>query len=83
MTVRWYALRKQWPLEKVEVRLTHRKGSADGAPGKIDLFTKDVRVIGTDLTEEQRLKLLDVARKCPVQRTLEGTPEITTTMVRD
>ncbi len=80
MTVRWYARQQGWPVEKVEVRLTHRKGAVDGRPGKTDMFTKTLTVTGAKLTAEQRAKLLDVAKKCPVQRTLEGTPLIETRM---
>lgn len=72
MTVRWYAIRQQWPLEKVEVTLTHHKEN------KQDIFTKDIKIYGDKLTAEQHQKLIDVAAKCPVQRTLEGTPKIVT-----
>ena len=74
MTVRWYAKRQNWPLEKVEVKLTHQKVD------KIDTYTKQVILHGNDLTEEQLAKLVDVAAKCPVQRALESTPVITTSL---
>ncbi len=45
---------------------------------KADHFAKTIRVFGKDLTGEQRDKLIAVAARCPVQRTLEGTPVITT-----
>lgn len=63
MTVRWYALQKKWPLEKVEVNLTHQKIN------KVDTFEKEVIVHG-QLTEEQKAKLVEIAAKCPVHRTL-------------
>lgn len=66
MTVRWYAIQQKWPLEKVEVKLTHQKID------KVDTFEKQVIVHGAQLTEEQRKKLVDVAAKCPVQRTLQS-----------
>jgi putative redox protein len=72
MTVRWYARQQQWPLEKVEVTLTYHKEN------KQDIFTKDITLHGNALSEDQRKKLIEVAGKCPVQRTLEGTPVITT-----
>jgi putative redox protein len=72
MTVRWYAAQQKWPLEKVEAVLTHHK------VGRTDHFTKTITLHGPDLTAEQREKLIDVSKKCPVQRTLEGTPVITT-----
>ena len=72
MTVRWYAQQQKWPLEKVSVTLTHHKEI------KQDVFTKEIEIVGEALSEEQREKLIDVAAKCPVQRTLEGTPRIQT-----
>ena len=73
MTIRWFAIQKNWPLEKVTVELTHSK-----VEGK-DTFTKDIRILGDDLTEEQRQKLHDVAAKCPVQKTLLSDVAIETT----
>ena len=66
MTVRWYAIQQKWPLEKVEVKLSHQKID------KVDTFEKEVIVHGDALTDEQRQKLVNVAAKCPVQRTLES-----------
>ena len=70
MTVRWYAQREGWKLEKAEARLTHVK------EGKTDRFVKHITLHGDELTAEQRAKLIEIAAKCPVQRTLEGTPVI-------
>ena len=78
MTVRSYARQKKWPLEKVEVRLSHHKETVAGKIGKTDVFEKEVILTGAALTDEQRSKLIDVAGKCPVQRTLEGNPSIIT-----
>ncbi|MGB9154461.1 MAG: OsmC family protein [Alphaproteobacteria bacterium] len=78
LTVRWYAKQQNWPLEKVEVDLTHHKASIEGKSGKTDVFEKRLTLHGDALTDEQRQKLHDVAAKCPVQRTLEGTPIIQT-----
>lgn len=78
MTVRWYALQQKWPLDKVEVALTHEKQAKEGQRGKTDVFTKRITLHGDSLSEEQRAKLIEVAAKCPVQRTLEGTPVIRT-----
>lgn len=72
MTIRWYAHQQNWPLEKVKVEMTHYK------EGKTDHFLKRIEVIGADLTSEQKNKLIEIAAKCPVQRTIEGTPQITT-----
>jgi putative redox protein len=56
----------------VEVKLTHQKID------KVDTFEKQVIVHGDQLTLEQRQKLVDVAAKCPVQRTLESDVVIRT-----
>ena len=72
MTVRWFAQQQRWPLNNVEVKLTHHK------EGRVDIFSKFVTLHGDELTQEQRAKLIEVAGKCPVQRTLEGAPVITT-----
>lgn len=78
MTIRWYARQQKWPLDHVAVDVTHEKAAADGKPGKTDLFRKSIHLKGPQLTDEQRKKLVEIAAKCPVQRTLEGTPSITT-----
>ena len=72
MTIRWYAIQQKWPLDKVEVALTHHKEN------KADVFTTRITIHGDALSEDQRKKLVEVAAKCPVQRTLEGTPTIQT-----
>ena len=72
ITVRWYAEREKWPLDKVSVELTYHK------EGRTDHFSKKIKLEGEGLTEAQRQKLIEVAAKCPVQRTLEGTPIIST-----
>lgn len=72
MTMRWYALKHDWPLEKTEVRLSYQKKE------KLDTFQKEITLHGDKLSDEQRQKLIEVAAKCPVQRTLEGKVEITT-----
>lgn len=79
MTVRWYARQQNWPLDHVAVEVTHEKAEVEGKAGKVDLFRKIVAVRGEGLTEEQRLKLIDVAAKCPVHRTLMGGSTILTT----
>ncbi len=72
MTVRWYARKQNWPLAKVEVKISHRKIE------KVDTFEKQVIIHGDSLTDEQKKKLVDVAAKCPVQRTLQSNVVINT-----
>ncbi len=75
MTLRLYANRKDWQLDSVTVRLSHGKIYADDCEncetesGKIDHIEREIEVEG-DLTGEQREKLLEIADKCPVHRTL-------------
>lgn len=76
MTVRMYADNKKWPLENVSIRLTHRKvAQADGK--KTDLITRDITLRGA-LDDAQKQRLLEIANKCPVHRTLEAAPRIET-----
>ncbi|MFP4229408.1 MAG: alpha/beta fold hydrolase [Salinivenus sp.] len=77
MTLRMYADRKDWPLEEVAVRLTHEKVHAkdcaecETKKGKVDRIEREVEVNG-DLTATQRERLLEIANKCPVHRTLHS-----------
>lgn len=86
MTLALYARRKQWPLEAVTVRLRHSKIHAadcedcEKKTGKLDRIEVDVELHGT-LTEEQRTRLLEIANKCPVHRTLTSEININTRLV--
>jgi uncharacterized OsmC-like protein/alpha/beta superfamily hydrolase len=83
MTLQMYAQHKKWPLEAAVVRLDHRKVHAedcircDETESKIDRFERELELIGP-LDEEQRQRLLEIAEKCPVHRTLIGEPVIET-----
>ena len=85
MTLRLYASRKHWPLERVVVRLTHDKRHAEDCrdcPDKetmIDHIDRSIELIGT-LAEDQRERLLEIANKCPVHRTLTSTIQISTSL---
>jgi putative redox protein len=85
MTLHMYARRKGWPLEQVEVWLTHsREHARDGEdcvekPGMyLDRITREFVLVG-DLTDEQRDRLAEIARRCPVHRTLSQPIEIVDT----
>ncbi|MDA5094379.1 bifunctional alpha/beta hydrolase/OsmC family protein [Aliiroseovarius sp. KMU-50] len=84
MTIRMYARRKGWPLQHVRVDVSHNKVHAQdaetGTRAKIDTFRREIFLEGP-LSEEQRTRLLEVADKCPVHRTLEGTSEVKTILV--
>ncbi|NSY36823.1 bifunctional alpha/beta hydrolase/OsmC family protein [Leisingera sp. ANG59] len=81
MTLRMYARRKGWPLEGISVDVSHDKVHAQDAlpsgPAKIDQFIRVVRLCGP-LTDEQRDKLMEIADKCPVHRTLESGAKVVT-----
>jgi putative redox protein len=81
MTLALYARRKQWPLTNVTVRLTHSKiHAADCAEcetrdGKLDRIEREITLEGT-LDDTQRARLLEIAEKCPVHRTLVSEIDI-------
>ncbi|PJI92180.1 putative redox protein [Yoonia maricola] len=81
MTIRMYARRKGWPLTGVSVDITHAKEHAADAAAqtgaKVDHFDRSIRLEG-DLTDEQRERLLEIADKCPVHRTLERASTVST-----
>jgi putative redox protein len=85
MTVRMYAEQKQWPLERVSVELKHDKvHAADCADcetreGKIDRIERVLTLEG-NLDEAQRARLLEIANKCPVHRTLHSEVWIPTSL---
>lgn len=77
MTIHMYARRKKWPVEEVTVHLSHAKDYAkdrentEEKASKIDHFERLIELRG-DLSEEQRLRLLEIANKCPVHKTLNS-----------
>ncbi len=86
MTVGLYARRKQWPLEAVRVRLRHAKVHAadcedcETRVGMLDRIERDLEFAGP-LDAEQRARLLDIANKCPVHRTLTSEIAIRTRLL--
>lgn len=83
MTVSLYARRKGWPLEAVTVKLHHAKVHANDCAecetkdGMIDRIHREIELHGK-LSDEQRARLLEIANKCPVHRTLTSEVDIRT-----
>lgn len=83
MTLRMYAQRKGIPLDDVQVRLSHEHIHADDCiecedrEGRVERITRRITLVG-DLTDAQRQDLIRIASRCPVHRTLESRPVIST-----
>ena len=83
MTVALYARRKQWALQSVTVRLQHSKvhaadcESCETKDGRIDRIEREIELDGA-LEQYQRDRLLEIANKCPVHRTLTSKIDIRT-----
>jgi uncharacterized OsmC-like protein len=86
-TLRLYADRKGWPLESVTVRLSHQKVHARDCEecatkdGRIDHIRLELELAGP-LEEPQRRRLLEMAERCPVHRTLESEVRMETCLAR-
>lgn len=86
MTIQMYADRKEWPLENVRIELEHSRDhhtdcvdcEKDGPP--IQVIDRAIELSG-DLTEEQRQRLMEIADKCPVHKTLLGDLHIHSTLI--
>ena len=85
MTLRLYAGRKKIPLDHVSVDVRHNKihaedcESCDTREGKVDTFEREITLEG-DLYAETRQRLLEIADKCPVHRTLHSEVQVVTTL---
>ncbi|PIQ62548.1 MAG: osmotically inducible protein C [Bacteroidetes bacterium CG12_big_fil_rev_8_21_14_0_65_60_17] len=88
ITLRMYADRKKWPMDEVHVHLTHEKTHAEDCDcdsgdrmGKIDLVEREIELVG-ELTDEQRSRLLEIADKCPVHRSLAESQVVVKTTLK-
>lgn len=81
MTLNMYARRKKLPLQKVEVSVRHDRIHAkdcedcETESGQVDRFSREITLSG-DLADSQRQRLLEIADRCPVHRTLESEIKI-------
>jgi uncharacterized OsmC-like protein/alpha/beta superfamily hydrolase len=84
ITVRMYADRKGWPLRQLTVRLRHSRIHAidcldcETKNGQLDQIERELRFEG-ELTDDQRARLMDIADRCPVHRTLHSEVLVATT----
>ena len=83
MTLALYARRKQWPLEAVTVRLEHAKihaqdcADCETKEGRLDRIEREIALEGP-LEAAQKTRLMEIADRCPVHRTLTSEIEIRT-----
>ena len=83
MTLRIYADRRKWPLERARVTLQHHKVhvqdciDCDRKAAKMDVVDRIITLEG-DLNEEQRAKLMEIAERCPVHQTLQNKIQVNT-----
>jgi len=83
MTLRMYAARKAWPLDDARVTLRHSREhqrdceGCEDQPLQLDVIERDIELIG-ELNSDQRQRLMAIADKCPVHRTLTDTLDIHT-----
>jgi putative redox protein len=88
MTLRMYATRKQWPLESVTVTLRHSRIHAKDCEdcatesGQLDRIDRVIQLSGA-LDAEQRRRLIEIADRCPVHRTLHSEVNVRTTLASD
>lgn len=86
MTIQMYARRKNWNVGNVSVHIDYSKEHAidcqecEKDSSKIDTFKREIKLVG-NLTDEQKAKLIQIADKCPVHKTLHSKTQIITKLV--
>lgn len=86
MTLLMYARNKGWDLAEVSVHLTHDRVHADDSQAaedgtaKVEVITRDISLRG-NLSEEQQARLMEIAARCPVHKTLLATPKVVDTLI--
>ncbi|MBT8255807.1 MAG: bifunctional alpha/beta hydrolase/OsmC family protein [Bacteroidia bacterium] len=87
MTIQMYARRKEWKVDNVEVHTSYSKDYAtdcatcvDDGSAKIDTFRREIKLRG-ELDERQRQRLLEIANKCPVHKTLHSETQILSQLI--
>ena len=78
MTMKMYANQKGWPFGGTRIHLRHERDHAEDCShaledgSKVQALSREIALLGNELTDEQRAKIIAIADKCPVHRTLEG-----------
>ena len=78
MTMKMYAERKGLPFEGTHIAVTHDRDHwrdcdhCEEDEAKVQALHREITILGNDLTDEDRAKLIEIADKCPVHKTLEG-----------
>jgi putative redox protein len=86
MTLQMYARRKKWDLQEVKVHLSFSRSyredceHCDEKGRRLEKFDREIELIG-DLDEKQITRLLQIADRCPVHKTLESSSKVTTKLI--
>lgn len=86
MTVQMYVRRKGWPLKNIEVHTSYGKSHVEDCEdcesdaAKIDTFNREIKLTG-DLDEKQIARILQIADKCPVHKTLHSQTQVITKLI--
>ena len=87
MTIQMYARRKGWKVDHVEVHTSYGKEHAkdcqacEDSDNKIDTFNRAIKIVAPSLDEKQIARILQIADKCPVHKTLHNETQVVTTLV--